>query len=169
MPARRAKRNRLIFFLITDNLQCTAIATIPVGTKTEKKEIEQMGWFQKKQKPNDTPAADYAGDSYSGTTRLGGGLKIRGLIAGSDNVSILGYHEGRIEVEADLDIQTTAQVNGEIKARRIIVAGKAAGTLEATALLRLEQTGEARGEVTTPAISIEEGAVLEGSVKMPGA
>jgi cytoskeletal protein CcmA (bactofilin family) len=135
----------------------------------EDKESEHMGWFRKKQPPNEPPPDSYAGDASIGATRLGGGLNIRGLIAGSDDVSILGYHEGRIEVEADLDIQATAQVSGEIKARRIIIAGKAAGTLEATALLRLEQTGEARGEVTTPAISIEEGAVLEGSVKMPGA
>ena len=127
-----------------------------------------MGWFRKKQQPMDAPPAGRAGDDPVGTTRLGGGLKIRGLIAGSDDVSILGYHEGRIEVEADLDIQATAQVNGEVKARRITVAGKTTGTLEATALLRLEHTGEARGDVTTPAISIEEGAVLEGNVKMPG-
>ena len=56
------------------------------------------------------------------------------------------------------------QVEGEIKAETITIAGKVKGDVFASQKIELTPTAEVEGDITSPRILIREGATFEGQV-----
>ena len=99
-------------------------------------------------------------------TFLGKELNIKGKIQGSDDVLIMGKHEGDLDIEAKLDIRHQASIHGNIKANVIIVGGNVQGDLTARNRLQVSRTGKIKGDMTTPQVSIKSGAVFNGKLNM---
>ena len=110
---------------------------------------------------------DLAGrDEEKKPTFLGKELNIKGRIQGSDDVLIMGKHEGDIDVESQLDIRHRADITGNIHANVIKVSGKIRGNLTARNNLHVSRTGNIKGDMTTPRVSMNSGAVFNGKLKM---
>jgi cytoskeletal protein CcmA (bactofilin family) len=128
-----------------------------------------MGWF-KKSSPHDAPpiaTENKAAPSISkGSTYLGKNLNIRGSITGRDSVQIFGKHTGGIQLQGDLDVRETAVIQGNLSARTITVGGTAEGDLVAGSKLHIQRTGKVNGHISTPVLTLKEGAVLNGEVNM---
>jgi excisionase family DNA binding protein len=82
------------------------------------------------------------------------------------NLRINGRFEGTLNTKGNLMIGDHAVVNADILGESIIVAGKVNGNITALKELKLISPGCVVGDVKTPLISIAEGAILEGSLRM---
>ena len=98
---------------------------------------------------------------------IGRSLVIKGEISGSESL----YIDGRIEGTINLaDSRLTVGRNGEIKAniaaREVVIMGKVTGHVQCTDRLDLRSEGSLTGDVVTQRISVEDGAVLKGSIEV---
>lgn len=128
-----------------------------------------MGWFKKsgpREVSTNTTEPRIESPIKKTATYLGKNLNINGSITGRDNVQIFGHHTGGIRLEGDLDIRESAAIQGNLSARTIQVGGIAEGDLVAGAKLHIQRTGKVKGNITTPALTLKEGAVFNGEVKM---
>jgi cytoskeletal protein CcmA (bactofilin family) len=126
-----------------------------------------MAWFKKSNggdEPTDLVQPQPA--SKNKTTYLGKKLTVSGSITGRDSVQVFGRHEGDIHLEGDLDIRESAVVRGNLRAATILVGGTAEGGLAAVSKLKIDRTGVVKGNITTPALALQEGAVFNGEIRM---
>lgn len=82
------------------------------------------------------------------------------------NLQINGRFEGRLDFKGTLTIGKNAEVKAEIKGDNIIVAGKLKGNIKASERVIVLSSAVLEGNISTPRLSIEEGAVFEGNSQM---
>lgn len=94
--------------------------------------------------------------------------RMQGTIVFKDpvNLRINGSFEGKLETCGSLTIGENANVRADIQGDRVIVAGKITGNLIAKESISLIAPAVVLGNVQTPVLSIAEGAVLDGKLKM---
>jgi excisionase family DNA binding protein len=93
---------------------------------------------------------------------------MQGTIAFKDpvNLRINGSFEGKLDTRGSLTIGENAKVKANIQGDRIIVAGKVTGDIAATHSVSVVSPALIRGNISTPRLSVTEGAVLEGQIAM---
>ena len=84
------------------------------------------------------------------------------------NLRINGSFEGKLDTRGNLTIGENAKVRAVIHGDRIVVAGKVTGDIAATQSLSLIAPAVVEGNITTPRLSVTEGAFLDGQVTMQG-
>lgn len=82
------------------------------------------------------------------------------------DLRINGDFEGSLDTKGTLIIGEAATVNAEIKGEDITVSGKVVGDIVAASRLELSATAKVIGDINTPALKMEEGAILQGSLQM---
>lgn len=82
------------------------------------------------------------------------------------NLRINGSFEGKLDTKGNLTISETAVVKAEIKGENIVVAGRVYGDIIAERELKLVPPAHITGNITTPRLSILDGAVLDGECHM---
>lgn len=94
--------------------------------------------------------------------------RMQGTIVFKDpvNLRINGSFEGKLETRGHLTIGENANVRADIQGDRVIIAGKVTGNLIAKESISLIAPAVVLGNVETPILSISEGAVLDGKLKM---
>ena len=83
------------------------------------------------------------------------------------NLQINGQFEGALETKGNLTIGERARVKATIKGEDIHIAGAVEGPVTATRRIELLGTARVSGKLSTPRLSIQEGAVFQGSCEMP--
>ena len=82
------------------------------------------------------------------------------------NLVINGTFQGRLNVRGQLSIGERANVKAEIWGEDIVIAGKVEGKITAEKRIRLVPPADIKGEIRTPLLVVEEGAVLNGNCIM---
>lgn len=82
------------------------------------------------------------------------------------NLKINGNFEGTLNTKGSLMISDSAVVNADITGDSIVIAGKVSGNIHAVKELKLISPACVIGDISTPLLSVAEGAVLEGSCRM---
>ena len=82
------------------------------------------------------------------------------------DLKISGTFEGSLDTKGSLIIGEKATVNAEIKGENITISGKVVGDIIATSKLRLTKDAQIIGDINTPALEVEIGAVLQGNCQM---
>ncbi|MFZ5801907.1 MAG: polymer-forming cytoskeletal protein [Candidatus Omnitrophota bacterium] len=82
------------------------------------------------------------------------------------NLRINGSFEGKLDTRGNLTIGENAKVKANISGDRIIVAGKIQGDIQATQSLSVIAPAVIQGNISTPRLSVTEGAVLDGQIGM---
>ncbi len=82
------------------------------------------------------------------------------------NLKINGNFEGNLNIKGRLMIGENAKVRADITGEEIVIAGAVNGNIVASRELKLISPGCVIGNVTTPTLSVAEGAILEGFCKM---
>ena len=100
-------------------------------------------------------------------TLISRSMIIKGELSGTESL----YIEGRIEGTVDfaghhVTIGRNGSVAANISAREIVILGKAQGNIQCTDRVHIRSEGSFSGDVLTQRISVEEGAILEGSVQI---
>ena len=101
-------------------------------------------------------------------TLIGKGSEFDGKLTFEGQVRIDGKFTGQINTKDVLVIGEGARVTAEISAGTVIINGVVEGNIKAAQLIELHQPGRMKGNMETPALSIDRGVVFEGSCKMEG-
>jgi len=101
---------------------------------------------------------------------IGPGIHINGDISGDENLIIEGKVDGKIRLDAyQVDIGQSGQVNANITAKVIKIAGEVRGDLTGTEKVVISRSGNVHGNIVAPRMTLEDGAIFKGSIDMdPG-
>ena len=100
-------------------------------------------------------------------SRIGPSLHIKGEISGSEDLLIDGSLEGIVQLENQkLTLGPMSKVTADIIADDVIVAGNLKGNVRAKSRVEIKKDGSVTGDLTTPQISIEDGACFKGSIEI---
>jgi cytoskeletal protein CcmA (bactofilin family) len=109
------------------------------------------------------PAAAARQDSL----RLGRGVRLEGKLTFSGTVRIDATFQGSIVTDGVLVVGEHAKVDADITCGTVVVEGQVNGNLVAKEAVELGRTARLRGDVEAPALSVERGAIFEGTSKRP--
>ncbi|MGH8034429.1 MAG: bactofilin family protein [Lysobacterales bacterium] len=101
---------------------------------------------------------------------IGPGITIDGNINGNENLIIEGKVKGHIHLGThEVTVGKTGEVNADVVAKIIRVAGKVKGDLTGKEKVIISNTGNVHGNIVAPRMLLEDGAVFKGSIDMdPG-
>src|SRR5438477_11500944 len=98
---------------------------------------------------------------------IGRTLVIKGEISGSESLYVDGRIEGTISFK---DYRVTVGRNGvvaaNIVARDVVIMGKVTGNIECSDRVDIRSEGSLTGDIISRRISVEDGALLRGSVQL---
>ena len=100
---------------------------------------------------------------------VGKALLIQGKIISTENLTIDGRVEGTIELgDHSLTIGAGASVEADLVAQTIVISGAVAGNVKASVKVDLQATASVNGDIVSPLIVMEDGAVVTGKVDVAG-
>lgn len=114
-----------------------------------------MGWFDRKRQ-----------DSAEWTGFLEPGVKVEGRLESSGTFRIDSAMKGTLASEDTLILGENAVVEGEIIGNRVVIAGRFEGTIRAKGKVEVQPNAIVSGEIFTPCLVIEPGAVFDGQCHM---
>jgi cytoskeletal protein CcmA (bactofilin family) len=102
----------------------------------------------------------------AGVATLGNSVFVKGEITGSEDLTIDGQVEGRIDLpEHTLTVGPNATLVADINAKNVIVFGSVVGTISARERVELRSSASAEGAITCGGISVQEGAKVNGKLE----
>ena len=98
---------------------------------------------------------------------IGKSIIIKGDLSGDEDLVIDGRVEGRVSLPNNqVTIGGDGKITAEIEAKSIIVIGKTAGDLNASERVEIQATGVVDGDIRSPRLLVQEGAVVNGTIDM---
>jgi cytoskeletal protein CcmA (bactofilin family) len=119
--------------------------------------------------PPAAPAArhDDHRTAHRDVVNIGKSVVIKGELNGSEDLTIEGHVEGRIELRDHvLTIGPNGRIKAEVFAKAVIVLGEVAGNVTASEKVDIRDNGSVDGDIISPRVAIAEGAHFRGSVDM---
>jgi cytoskeletal protein CcmA (bactofilin family) len=114
-----------------------------------------------------TPA-EAAQDKKDGLRRftMGPNDSLEGKLTYDGHVHVDGRAEGELRVSGNIEIASGAKVKAFLEASNVTIKGDVEGTLNARDKLVLGKNAKMSGDVTVRRLQIEDGASLNGHVRM---
>jgi cytoskeletal protein CcmA (bactofilin family) len=112
------------------------------------------------------PAATPAAGAGALTAFIDQGSEFEGKLSFKDTVRIDGHFRGEISSENTLIVGEPGEIEASIRSRIVIVSGTVDGPIVASGQLVLHKTAVVNGDVEVGSLAVEEGALLNGHVKM---
>ena len=97
---------------------------------------------------------------------LGDGSEFEGKLSFEGSVRIDGRFTGEIYSDGTLVIGESAQVQAEIRVAQVEVYGQVVGNIVATERVELHAPAQLRGNITSPALHIDNGVFFDGNCQM---
>ena len=100
-----------------------------------------------------------------GITTIGQGVVIEGDVKGGEDLVVDGKVNGTIELPKHvLTVGPTGRVQAQLSAKSVVVLGKVNGSIQASELVRIGETGSVEGAIAAPRLVVAVGARLQGRV-----
>ena len=98
---------------------------------------------------------------------IGKSVVIKGELSGSEDLTIEGHVEGKIELRENvLTIGPNGKIKAEVFAKAVVVLGEVVGNVTASEKVDIRDAGSVDGDIASPRVAIAEGAHFRGSVDM---
>ena len=94
------------------------------------------------------------------------GTNITGELEFAGTLRIDGNFHGSISTGDTLIIGEHAMVHADIRAGEVEIHGQVLGTIEAKRRVEISVTGRVRGDIQTPVLTVNPGALLDGRIRM---
>lgn len=108
-----------------------------------------------------------ANGEESSQGRIGRGVEVSGDILFTGLLQIDGKVTGRLVSEnGTLIIEQPGEVNADVEVAVCVIRGAINGNLSIRSRVEVSKTGRIQGDIKTPVLIVEEGALLRGSVLM---
>lgn len=109
------------------------------------------------------------GSSFEDVSIISKGVVIEGKIKSEGNIRIDGVITGDLDVQGNLTLGETAEVNGEVKAENVTLSGRVVGFVRAEEKLVLESKSVLKGDLSAKILVVEPGARFDGKCTMTNA
>jgi cytoskeletal protein CcmA (bactofilin family) len=143
----------------------TAIFCPPGGNKMFKKPEPEDGRSE--------PMIHSSEPSTFSTTRsrapatIGPSIQISGDVTGNEDVIIEGRVEGTVSLNENvLTVGKEGQISASVSARAVFVEGKVEGDLKGDEQVVVQRSGNVRGNIVAPRVTLEDGCKFKGSIDM---
>jgi cytoskeletal protein CcmA (bactofilin family) len=98
---------------------------------------------------------------------IGKSVIIKGDLSGSEDLTIEGQVEGKIELRQNvLTIGANGKIKAAVFAKTVIIQGEVQGDITATERIDIRDAGSVDGDLSAPRIAIADGAHFRGSIDM---
>jgi cytoskeletal protein CcmA (bactofilin family) len=94
------------------------------------------------------------------------GSEFEGKLSFRDTVRIDGCFRGEIASENTLIVGESGEIHASIRSNMVVISGNVDGNVHAARKLVLHKTARVNGDIETPSLVVEEGAMLNGQLKM---
>jgi len=120
---------------------------------------------------NTAPATERSSEGIRGMEKgpvnIGKSVIIKGELTGSEDLTIEGHVEGKIELRQNvLTIGPNGKIKAQVFAKSVIILGEVTGNVTATEKVDLRDNGSVDGDIAAPRVAIAEGAHFRGSIDM---
>ncbi len=99
---------------------------------------------------------------------LGPTLKFKGELSAEEDLMIQGSIEGSIKHSSSLTIGESGHVKASVSAEYIAIEGSVEGDIHGTQSVTVRETATINGNISSPTVSLLEGATFNGSIDMTG-
>ena len=106
-----------------------------------------------------------AKNNYDMNTILGENSNYEGDMKIEGSMRVEGNFKGEITASSVV-VGKNAKLEANINADSVIVGGEVNGNINTSKELTLQKTGKIIGDVETPTLVVEDGAILQGNCKM---
>jgi cytoskeletal protein CcmA (bactofilin family) len=101
------------------------------------------------------------------TVNIGKSVVIKGELSGSEDLTIEGQVEGKIELRQNvLTIGPNGKIKAQVFAKAVIILGEVTGNVTASEKVDIRDNGSVDGDIAAPRVAIAEGAHFRGSIDM---
>jgi cytoskeletal protein CcmA (bactofilin family) len=101
------------------------------------------------------------------TVNIGKSVVIKGELSGSEDLTIEGQVEGKIELRQNvLTIGANARIKAQVFAKSVVILGEVTGNVTASEKVDIRDNGSVDGDIASPRVAIAEGAHFRGSIDM---
>jgi cytoskeletal protein CcmA (bactofilin family) len=98
---------------------------------------------------------------------IGKSIVINGELSGSEDLTIEGRVDGKIELRDHvLTVGTNGRIKAQVSAKAIVVLGSVTGNLNATEKVDIKESGSVEGDIVAPRVAIADGSHFRGSIDM---
>jgi cytoskeletal protein CcmA (bactofilin family) len=124
--------------------------------------------FGSKGLEGDSALAPSSGSSGSGglSAFIDQGSEFEGKLVFKDTVRIDGRFRGEISSENTLIVGETGEIEASIRSKTVAVSGSVTGDIIAATKVVLHKTARVSGNIQTGSLVVEDGAEIDGSIKM---
>jgi cytoskeletal protein CcmA (bactofilin family) len=110
-----------------------------------------------------TPGAAPRGDRAT----IGRSITIKGEVTGDEDLVIQGRVEGSVDLKQNsVTIGPEGEVKADISGRVVTVEGSVEGNLRADEQVVLRSSARVQGDISSPRVTLEDGAYFRGGVDM---
>jgi cytoskeletal protein CcmA (bactofilin family) len=101
------------------------------------------------------------------TVNIGKSVVIKGELNGSEDLTIEGQVDGKIELRQNvLTIGPNGKIKAQVVAKTVVVEGQVQGNVTATERIDIRDKGSVEGDLSAPRVAIADGAHFRGSIDM---
>src|SRR5687768_15762336 len=98
---------------------------------------------------------------------IGKGVEVKGDILFTDGLRVEGRVVGSLVAEnGTLIVEQSAHIEARVDVGVCVISGALEGNVKAKSRVEIYKSSRVRGDITTPVLLVEEGAVLNGSIGM---
>jgi cytoskeletal protein CcmA (bactofilin family) len=117
--------------------------------------------------PEAARSSDHARGMEKGPVNIGKSVVIKGELTGSEDLTIEGHVEGKIELRQNvLTIGPNGRIKAQVFAKSVVILGEVTGNVTASEKVDLRDNGSVDGDIAAPRVAIAEGAHFRGSIDM---
>ena len=117
--------------------------------------------------PEAERSSDQARGMEKGPVNIGKSVVIKGELTGSEDLTIEGHVEGKIELRQNvLTIGPNGRIKAQVFAKSVVILGEVTGNVTASEKVDLRDNGSVDGDIAAPRVAIAEGAHFRGSIDM---
>ena len=95
-------------------------------------------------------------------TIVGVGARLEGNVVSAGSLRIDGQVKGQVNADGDVTLSPQSQVEADVHAQNVSVAGRFKGNLIVKGKAHLARGGRVDGNITSKALVVEEGAIFHG-------
>ena len=95
-------------------------------------------------------------------TIIGQGAKLEGTVVSAGSLRIDGQVKGQINADGDVMLSAQSQVEADIRAQNVAVAGRFKGAIVVKGKAEIARGGRVDGNITAKTLIGEEGAIFQG-------
>jgi cytoskeletal protein CcmA (bactofilin family) len=102
-----------------------------------------------------------------GSALIGKGVVIKGELDGSEDLTIEGQVEGKIELpDHVLTIGLNGRVKAHVFAKSVVVLGDLVGNINASEAVDVRESASVDGDIVAPRVAIAQGSHFRGNIDM---